>query len=397
MGRFFWILIVLIFSVWIGLRIAEDPGYALFAYKYWTVEMPLWFAVVSFIVVLLLFYIVLRFFDGIDFSVYRWKNWLRWRRKHKSYSKTNRGLIELIEGKPRSAEQYFLDGVPQSDAPLINYLGAAKAAHDEEAYERRDAYLRKAYQVAPQSEVAIGLTQAQLQLDQGQLEQVSATLGHLRAIAPKHALILKLLERVYIRLADWQSLLKLAPYLRKAKIINDEQMLKLEEHIYEELLLNAANKHEGMKGIHALWETIPKKLQKKPGLIAVYTKLLLLYPEMANDLEGLLNKAVKRSWDKTLVRLYGLLETSDPKKQLAHAEGWQKQYGSQAVLFLTLARLCMRCQLWGKATEYFESSLKVDANAEVYMAYGKLLEQLGEKDLALRYYRDGLTFAAGEV
>lgn len=396
MRRFFWILIVLIFSVWVGLKIADDPGYALFAYKHWTMEMPLWFAVVSFIVVLLLFYILLRFLDGIDFSLYKWKNWLRWRRKYKSYSKTNRGLVELIEGRPRTAEQYLLDGVAQSDAPLINYLSAAKAAHDEGAYDRRDAYLRKAYEVAPQAEVAIGLTQAQLQFDQGQLEQVLASLGHLRSIAPKNALILKLLERVYVQLGDWQELLKLAPSLYKANIVTSEQLLNLEEHIYQELLMNAANRHEGVKGIHTVWESVPKKLQRKPALLATYVQLLLPYPEMANELEGLLNQAVKKSWDKKLVQWYGLLETADSKKQLEHAEGWQKKYGSQAILFLTLGRLCERCQLWGKASEYFENSLKLDANPEAYMEYGRLLEQLGERDAAMRHYQDGLLLATSE-
>lgn len=394
MRRFFWILIILIVSVWIGMKIAEDPGYALFSYKHWTMEMPLWFAILASIVILFLLYGILRFFDSIDFSLYRLRNWLRWRRKYKSYSKTNRGLVELIEGHWRSAEHYLLDGVPQSDAPLINYIAAAKAAHEQGAYDRRDAYLRKAHHLAPQAEVAIGLTQAQLQFDQGQLEQALATLDHLREIAPKHPFVLKLLERVYTRLADWQGLLNLLPSLRKAKIINDEQLEKLEVKMYQELLKNAASRHEGLSGINLVWQSIPRKFQKDPELILTYTKLLLPYPEMAKNLEELLNKTIKKTWNKDLVRIYGLLATPDPKTQLVHAEKWQKQYGNQAVLLLTLGRLCMRCQLWGKARFYFEESLKLEASAETYIEYGKLLEHLGEVNSAIENYRDGLVLLA---
>lgn len=390
MRRFFCFLIILIFSVWIGVNVAKDPGYAVFAYGHWTAEMPLWFAVVAFIVVLLLMYAILRFFDGIDFSLYRWKNWLRWRRKYKSYSKTNRGLIELIEGHWRNAEYYLLEGVRQSDAPLINYLGAAKAAHEQHAYDKRDAYLRKAHDIAPQADVAIGLTQAQLQFEQGQLEQSLATLGHLRAVAPKQGFVLKLLERVYVRLGDWSGIIKLLPNLRKAKLITEEQVGQLEEKAYQESLRTAASKHEGLLGIQRVWLSIPKKFQKDPALIYCYAKLVMLYPEMATDIEILLYKTVKRSWDKDLVRLYGLLETSDPKKQLAHAEHWFKQYGNQAVLLLTLGRLSMRCQLWGKARSYFEESLELQACPETYAEYGKLLEQLGELNNAVKSYRDGL-------
>ena len=46
MWGFIWLLIILIASVWLGLQIAEDPGLAFFSYKQWSVEMPLWFAVV---------------------------------------------------------------------------------------------------------------------------------------------------------------------------------------------------------------------------------------------------------------------------------------------------------------------------------------------------------------
>lgn len=395
MRRYFWILLILIVSVWIGLKISRDPGYALFAYGHWTVEMPLWFTVVAMIVFLLLVYIIMRFIDGIDFSLYRWKNWLRWRRKYKSYSKTNRGLIELIEGHWKSAENYLLEGVQQSDAPLINYLAAAKAAHEQGAFDRRDAFLRKAHHLAPQAEVAIGLTQAQLQYDQGQLEQSLATLDHLRAVAPKHGFVLKLLEKVYTRLADWQGLIKLLPYLRKAKLINDDQMEKFEINMYQELLLNTANRQEGLTAIQNVWQTIPKKLQHKPQLIYTYAKILLPYPEKANELEVLLNKTLKKTWDKDLVKLYGLLTTSDPKKQLIHAENWEKHYGKQATLLLTLGRLCERCQLWGKAKSYFEDSLALEANPETYIEYGKLLEHLGETELAIENYRDGLVLIAG--
>lgn len=394
MLRFVFFLVILIFSVWLGLRVAEDPGYAVFAYQHWTVEMPLWFALVAFFVLLFIFYGVLRFFDGIDFTIYRWKNWLRWRRKYKSYSKTNRGLLELIEGHWRSAEYYLLEGVPQSDAPLINYLAAAKAAHEQGAYDRRDNYLRKAHDFAPQADVAIGLTQAQLQVEQGQLEQAVATLSHLRNVAPKHPFVLKLLEKVYVRLADWNNLIKLLPFLRKAKIITAEQLQLFEKNTYLELLHNAETKNVGLVGIQQLWEAIPKKFQQDPEITYRYAKLLLPYPEVSADVETLIRKCVKKAWDGQLVALYGLIEAKDAKKQLAVAEGWYKQYGNQAVLLLTLGRLYMRCQLWGKARSSFEESIKLEANPETYMEYGKLLEQMGEMSSAMKNYRDGLVIIA---
>src|SRR5580692_7393770 len=108
MWRFIFILLLFVASILLGLKIAQDPGYAFFSYQQWSVEMPLWFAVLALIVLFLLLYGVLRFFDNVGFSVYRWKTWLRFRRKNQSYNKTNRGLIELIEGDWKNAEYYLL-------------------------------------------------------------------------------------------------------------------------------------------------------------------------------------------------------------------------------------------------------------------------------------------------
>jgi HemY protein len=390
MRRFIFFLVVLFFSVFIGLKVAEDPGYVIFAYRHWTVEMPFWFAVVSAIIVLVVFYFILRFFDAVDSTWINWKKWLWLRRKHKAYSKTNRGLIELIEANWKSAENDLMSGVDQSDAPLINFLAAAKAAHEQHAYERRDAYLRKAYDLSPQTHVAVGLMQAQLQLDQGKLEQALATLNQLRQQAPKQALVLKLLERVYIRLGDWSNLLKLIPSLRKARLITQEQMIMLECKTYQELL-QAASRFNTYNAIKDVWRTIPKKLQKNPELVNSYVKQLTRYPEAIPEIDELITKTLKISWQPQLVSVYGMLKTTDSTHQLKVAEGWLKQYGPQAVLYLTLARLSTRCQLWGKAKLYFDESLKLEMLPGTYAEYGNLLAQLDESKAALKTYREGLS------
>ena len=140
MQRFIVFLIIFVASILLGWKIAEDPGFAFFSYKQWSAQMPLWFAGLSLIIIFYLGYLILRLLDGVDFSLYRWRNWRKWRRKYQSYSKTNRGLVELIEGNWANAEYYLLAGIAQSDAPLLNYLGAAKAANERHEYEKRDAY-----------------------------------------------------------------------------------------------------------------------------------------------------------------------------------------------------------------------------------------------------------------
>jgi HemY protein len=388
MRRFIVGILVLVFSVWLGLKIAADPGVAMFSYRDWMVETPLWFAAVVQIAWIVVIYLLVRFFDGIDMSVYRFKNWLRWRRKNKAYGKTNRGLLELIEGRWRNAENYLLEGVSQSDAPLVNYLAAAKAANEQRAFDKRDKYLKKAYDLAPHAEVAIGLTQAQLQFSQNQLEQALASLANVRRYAPKNVMALQLLQQIYVRLHDWPALLTLLPMLRKQKVLSAEQLDQLEKSVYEQMILINGNKD--YTALNAVWRSIPKKLQNDPTLVECYTKQMLHDSQYSLELESLISKSLDKVWNKNLVKLYGLLITAKPKKQLDQAEKWLSLHPQDAVLLLTLGRLCMRCPLWGKAKDYFEESLRLEANAETYNEYAKLLEQLGQEAQAIKSYRQGL-------
>ena len=390
MRRFIFVIVILMVSVWLGLRVAEDPGLALLAYKDWSIEMPLWFAGICLIVFMLILYYFARFLGGVKTSFYRLENWLHFRRKNKSYNKTNRGLIELIEGHWHNAERYLLKGLDQADAPLINYLAAAYAAHAQGAYDKRDRYLRQAHDVVPHAHIAISLTQAQLQFDQGQLEQALATLNHLRTLSPLQRAALKLLQKIYIPLSDWQGLLTLLPSLRKVKLLSHDQAEQLEQHVYQEMLASIAHKATDVKILHDFWKTIPRKLQKNPRIIYCYAAQLKHYPDTAIEIEGLINKTVKKHWDTDLVKLYGLLTTPYPQKQLEHAEKWLKIYPEQPALLLTLGRLCMHCQLWGKARMYLQHSLQQEESVETYAEYGRLVEHLGDTPAAAQIYRDGL-------
>ena len=149
MWRLILFLLFLIVSVLFGLEVIRHPGYLLLVYQPWMVQMPLWFALLSALVILGLFYILITSVDRVQFVWFRLKNWLRFRREHKAYSKTQHGLALLVEGRWKKAERFLLAGVNESIDTLINYLGAAQAAQEQGALDRRDHYIQKAHSVAP--------------------------------------------------------------------------------------------------------------------------------------------------------------------------------------------------------------------------------------------------------
>jgi HemY protein len=187
----------------------------------------------------------------------------------------------------------------------------------------------------------------------------------------------------------------LLPNLRKAKLIDVMEMEYFEKNIYLESLKSPETRKAGEPGTRAAYRALPRKFQKDPDVICAYAKLLLPYPAAAGDLEVLLSKVINQQWNADAVRLYGLLPLTNPTKELTKAEMWlRKSYPDQAVLLLTLGRLAMRCQLWGKARDYYENSLRLEVVPETFVEYGKLLEKLGEHSAAITNYRNGLLTAS---
>ncbi|MGH8166875.1 MAG: heme biosynthesis protein HemY, partial [Woeseiaceae bacterium] len=120
----------------------------------------------------------------------------------------------------------------------------------------------------------------------------------------------------------------------------------------------------------------------------------LIRTEQHDKAEKEIAAELKREWHGPLVRLFGMIESRDPAKQLTRAEGWLKTHPDDADLLLASARLCLKNELWGKARSYLETAISLKPSPEAYQEYGRLLNKLGEGDAAAEAYKDGLSLVA---
>lgn len=387
MRRLIILLLFLAASVWVGLIIVRHPGYLFIVSKPWMVQMPLWFACIALFIVFGLFYFLIHSMDALQFWWFRVKNWFRLRREHTSYNNTQHGLSLLIEGRWSKAERLLLKGSDQGVEPLMNYLGAARAAQELKALDRRDKYLRKAYQLAPNAELAIGLTQAELEIEQNQFDEAVVTLARLRTISKRHPRVLKLQEKVFVHLGDWQSLRLLLPDLRKAKVLNPEQAVQFEKNLYCEMLRAAGTKDRAE--LARLWDDMPRSARRNPEVVLAYVQQLMSFGEHV-EAEEIIQKTLKYNWQPDLMKIYSKFTFDNLNRQLVIAGAWLKIYGSKPEILLFLGKICMQIQLWGKAKDYFERCLAQGPNPEAALEYGKLLEKLGENEEAVIQYREVL-------
>lgn len=381
-------IVVFALAAGIGILIRQDPGYALFSYKDWTVEMPLWLAIVVLFVSVML---VISFFWALNMifsSSSRFRGWFKKHRQTKSKKNTMRGLLELAEGRYKKAEYYLNKAALHSETPFINYLSAAKAAEKEGALERSDYYLRMAEQSSPGSDIAVKLISAKLQYKHGNVDQSIATLQLLHAEKPKHPEVLKLLAILYEAKKDWLSLLALLPVLTKARVFKDKnEEVALQQKVYIAALPIIAD--HGKKELISFWNHAPRSVTTDPGCQKVYVQLLLKV-SADNEAEGLLRQWLQKNWQDDLGYLYGQVKGPNIKKQLSFAESLLSKYSNNAVLFLTLGRLSLANQLWGKARDYLEQSLRLRENAEAYMLLGQLMDRLEDRSKRDEYFKKGL-------
>ena len=144
------------------------------------------------------------------------------------------------------------------------------------------------------------------------------------------------------------------------------------------------------------WKAVTRAHKSDLSLLEAYYGSLMRAGEH-DRVEKELAAALRSDWRGPLVRLFGLVESSDTTRQLKRAEGWLKNHGDDPDLLLTSARLCLRNELWGKARSYLETVLSLRPTPEAYQEYGNLLNQMGEADAAASAYRDGLGLVVPSV
>ena len=386
-------LVVLVGSVLLVSLIEYDPGYVLISFGNYTLETSVWIGLAAF---LLLFAVVYGFFSLLRRSIGGGNalgRWLSGRENRRTQQQTTQGLIAYIEGNWQAAQRILERAAAKSETPLVNYLVAARASHALGDVGQTKEFLKLAEQSTSGAGIAVGLTQAELQLRSGQLEQSLATLTRVRRNVDKHPYVLTLLKSVYVGLKDWQQVLALIPELKKHKVMSVEELQKLELMASKESLIETARMRDcSLDKLQKQWQRLPKAAMRNSEVVACYARQLMNAGCMV-EAEKLIRTQLKRDWNKSLVNLYGLVAGEDLGKQLIHAEHWLQERNGDAALLLCLGRLSLRNSLWGKAREYFEHSRKLENGSEVCAELGRLLAHLGEHAQSNAYFEQGLMLA----
>ena len=396
------LLVIIVLALLLGTGLAfglqYDLGYIRVSFGNYLVETNFWVGLALLVALVVLTVMLIGLVRRLRNGTSMMSGWIARGKERRARRRTTRGLLALAEGNWPRAKKMLTSSASNADTPLINYLAAAQASFECGDHEAVDDLLRKAFESTPGSSMAVGITQAQLQLAGNRVEQALATLLRLRKQSPHHSFVLKLLKTAYLRLEDWRELAKLLPELRKYNILVPAELDDLERKTWHNLLEKAASKCRkeqasnpaaSLDSLTDLWDQLPSSMRRDERTIFNYTSLLADLGD-EGQAEILLRKVLRNHWSDKLINLYGRVESQAPDEQLLLAEQWLKDRPNNAELLLALGRLSLRNELWGKAREYFETSLKLQRKRETLAELSRLNAHMGHDTTSMNLLMQSL-------
>jgi HemY protein len=380
--------VVMLIGLFIGAFSAhfllEDRGYVLLRLQGYSVEM----SVPVLIMALVALYLAVRAIVRVIEAPRAIGGALGARERAVAQGALTRGLSEISAGNLSRGERILTRQAIRGDAPVLAYLGAARAAQLQGATARRDDWLKRARAHAPGDVPAVLLTQAELEIADGQYDEALATLRRLEAMRPKHAQCLAMQAGIYEQRQDWQALEQLLPRLRREKAMSEQALDRLERRLNGEVLRIAADASD-REGLRQRWRQLGSRGQRSQTLTRDYVQALI---RSGDDLEAVavLRKRMRQQWDPALLYLVDSLGDEARRKLQPQVTAWRRKRADDPALLYAAAVLGAGSDP-DKALERLEQSLARQPRTEAYELYGRLLDQQGRQEEATRAFQAALS------
>lgn len=368
-----------------------DPGYLMVAFGNTTFETSLFALLVATVIVVLLVRLAVLIVQILNpLQLVNAGKQYRNTRKSRRRTKTVEGLLAFSRGDWQTAHGLLIRGAKQPDSNVANFLAAAYAAHELDDRDAWNQALDEAEKEYPTTRSTIQFVRAKLLFQSNQLEQCLAILEQIRGSGSKDKGVLRLLKEVYVNLEEWDKLDGLVSILEKNKIIDADEAERINKRVLVEQLYDLAEESKSdleteseflekqRDSISKKWKKSPSKFREDEKLVKHYCEILRKLGDKESAVKAI-ETALSKNWSGDLVIQYGEIDYGVSQAQLLVAENWLKARPANSELLLSLGRICMRNQLWGKAREYYQASIRIAPSAEAYGELAQLLKNLGEE------------------
>jgi HemY protein len=312
------------------------------------------------------------------------------RRSEKARAVLFEALNEYFAGRYGRAEEAAAASLEQNEQPVLAAVIAARSAHELRAYERRDAFLRRADATASGNGAAPIVTAADLLIDERRYEEA---LEVLKRLPRRHTAALRLELKAQQQSRNWEQVLGLAEEMRRRNVFDATQAGQVRRHA---LVENFRGKAGDARALEDAWDRTAAA-DRTDRRVAAAAAQCFIALDACDRAHRIIEEALDAEWDSDLVTLYARCDGGDPVKRIERAEAWLALHPDDAGLLLTLGRLCAGRELWGKAQSYLEASLAIEPTHSAHLAMARLQERLGNAEAARRHDRESLDLALARL
>ncbi|ABI59296.1 MULTISPECIES: heme biosynthesis protein HemY [Nitrosomonas] len=385
-----WVLALFASATAIVLAAYYNTGSVLFTVPPYKIELAFNTFIIMVLSVFTVFYMLLRILSGLS-GINR-----RIRAK-KAEQLTWSGVRAFFEARYDQAMEFSEKAFKLADTQttkVLNAVVAARSAHQQRNYLRRDHLLTAAREQAPVGRVLTLITEAELFLDEGRYHDALTALQSIYSFGGLQSTAVLLLELKAQQMAgNWDAVLELTEVLSNRSSVDRAHVDELRHQAHLE---NIKKNTKDIVLLKKYWGTLPWQ-EKTDGRIAVAAARALMAQGDNAAAQKIIENGLDAGLYPELVALYADCQSGIVSWQIQRAESWLVKYPNNADLLLALGRLCTYGELWGKAQNYLEASLSIDPGYPAHLALAQLFEKLGKQEAASEHYRKGLDFALKQI
>jgi HemY protein len=361
--------------------LADDPGYVQVRLRDTTLETSLVVAVAAW---LLLWTVLVVTWRSLRWPLRAWGRAV----KRRGRERLAGGITAFAEGDYLQAERDLARAAEHAPLRTPALLVLARAAHERGAHERATQALDALGDAGARAGAAL---RAGILVDAGEVGQALALL-EARAAADdlslrgRHLLIDTALAAGRPRVA-----LEALPPLARSQSLTPEALAALEARVLAAALAQAPDAAQ----LAALWSAASRAQRRRPELVEAFARRSAAFGQVLAAMDEI-EAAQRREWNDALAVAWGELGPEELAARTRTAEGWLALAPNSAALLVTLARLHVAQEDWGRADEVLERALALEASPAAWEALGDVRRGQGDLAAAALAYAHALRAARGE-
>jgi HemY protein len=415
-----WLLALSLLAVLLAAVLRYSPGYVLVVVPPYRVELSVGLALTVIAGAFALGYLLLRAGSRLAGLPGEVREWRARGQRERGATALAAAVQAYLGGRFGKAKAHATEALAAGTAPAVSAMIGARAAHELRRPEERDRLAGEAARYDADDPTARLMAQAEWLAAEGRPEDALEVLGTLPA---PHSAALRLELGLRMRAGQWDAAARLIDRLAERNALSAADRDQYERQVASEAL----KAHAIDQGtVQETWQRIPERVRSDRGVALTAAQLHASQGDAAGA-RSIIERALDEQWDGALALQYsedvaagpvpvagagavaaggvpgGTGDTADAAAvvpgnddvalRIARCERWLGSYPNDAMLLLSLGRLCIRAGQLTRAQGYLEASLSIEPTHSAHLALARLHLALNHQEAAASHRDQALSLA----